>query len=164
MVILTGPVDSTFGTRVVRRITLHPTEPILRVSTRFEKMTGGNSQIGVWVITQTKEAQRVYVPVPANSVFSTGYTNIPGNPAPPSLTVSNRLVSLVRDPNASSKIGTDSGTLLWVGTNYMLLVESPRIPGLAKTSYPDGGCSAEIYTNPGATAIFISGARISNSM
>lgn len=152
MVVMTGPVDSTFGTRVIRRITLHPTEPILRVTSRFEKMSGANSQIGVWVITQTKEALRVFIPVPGNTVFSNGYVNIPGNPAPPSLMVSNKFISLVRDPNASSKIGTDAGAMLWVGTNSVLLIESPRLPGLAKTNYPDGGCSAEIYTNPGATA------------
>ena len=71
VVTLTGPVDAIFGTRVVRRITLHPTEPILRVSNTFEKLSGDASRIGVWVITQVKEGQRVFMPVPKNSVFPT---------------------------------------------------------------------------------------------
>ncbi|MDD5140012.1 MAG: hypothetical protein PHY43_07120 [Verrucomicrobiales bacterium] len=152
VVTLTGPVAPAFGTRVVRRITLHPTEPILRVSTTFEKMSGVNNQMGVWVITQTKDAQRIFMPVPANSVYTSGYTSIPGNPLPPVLTVTNNSVSFVRNPNTSSKIGNDAGALLWVGTNNMLLIESPRLPGLAKTNYPDGWCSAEVYVNAGSTA------------
>src|SRR4051794_38230171 len=52
VVTMTGPVDPTFGTRVVRRISLDITEPILSVSSTFEKLSGGNKTIGVWVITQ----------------------------------------------------------------------------------------------------------------
>jgi hypothetical protein len=57
-------------------------------------------------------------------------------------------VSLSRDPNAATKIGNDAGALLWVGADSLLLIESPRRSGVTKTGYPDGGCSAEIYTNP----------------
>ena len=52
----------------------------------------------------------------------------------------------------SSKIGNDAGALLWVGTNCMLLIESPRVLGVAGRSYPDNGCSAEVYTNPNPAA------------
>jgi hypothetical protein len=38
-----------------------------------------------------------------------------------------------------------------VGTNSVLLMESPHISGGANTEYPDSGCSAEIYTNPNPT-------------
>ena len=146
VVTLTGPVDAIFGTRVVRRITLHPTEPILRVSNTFEKLSGDASRIGVWVITQVKEGERIFMPVPKNSVFPTGYTAL--GPVPSGLVVTNGLVSLSRDPNAPTKIGNDAGALLWVGANSLLLIESPRRSGVTKTGYPDGGCSAEIYTNP----------------
>ena len=148
VVTLTGPVDATFGTRVVRRIALDPTGPILRVSNTFEKVSGEASRIGVWTITQVKEGQRVFAPVPKNSIFPTGYTNL--GAVPSGLVVTNGLVSLSRDPNTASKIGNDAGALLWVGANSVLLIESPRISGVAKTGYPDGGCSAEIYTNPNA--------------
>ncbi len=150
VVTLTGPVDATFGTRVVRRITLHPTEPILRVTSTFEKVSGSGNRIGVWVITQLREGQQVFMPVPKNSIFPTGYKAIGAVPA--GLVVTNGLVALSRDPNASTKIGNDAGALLWVGNESMLLIESPRIPGVAKTDYPDSGSSAEIYTNPNPTA------------
>ena len=143
VVTLTGPVDSTFGTRVVRRIMLHPTKLILRISSTFEKVSGDAIQTGVWVVTQLKEGQRVFMPIPKNSVFPTGYTVI--GDVPSGLVVTNRLVSLSRDPDASSKVGNDADALLWVGTNSMLLMESPRISGKAEAEYPDSGCSAEIY-------------------
>jgi hypothetical protein len=149
VVTLTGPVDATFGTRVVRCITLHPTEPILRISNTFEKVSGDAIQIGVWIITQLKEGQRVFMPVPKNSVFLAGYTPI--GDVPSGLVVTNGLVSLFRDPNAFSKIGNDADALLWVGTNNMLLIKFPHKSGVANTEYPDGGCSAEIYTNPDPT-------------
>jgi hypothetical protein len=149
VVTLTGTVDASLGTRVVRRITLHPTEPILRISSTFEKVSGDASRIGVWVVTQLKEGQCVFMPVPKNSVFPTGCTAI--GDVPWGLVVTNGLVSLSRDPDASSKVGNDAGALLWVGTNSMLLMESPRISGVAETEYPDSGCSAEIYTSPNPT-------------
>ncbi len=149
VVTMTGPVDATFGTRVVRRISLHPTEPISRVTTTFEKVSGDASQIGVWVITQLKEAERVFLPVPNHSIFPKGYTALGDVPA--GLFVSNGLVVLSRDPKAATKIGNDAGALLWVGTNNSLLIESSRRPGAAEAGYPDHGCSAEVYTNPNPT-------------
>jgi hypothetical protein len=149
-VTLTGPVDKTFGTRVVRRIDLHPQEAVLRVVSTFEKISGDPSRIGVWVITQVKEGERVFVPIPKNSIFPTGYTAV--GSVPQGLAVTNGLVTLSIDPHSSSKIGNDAGALLWVGTNSMLLIESPRVSGVAGSSYPDEGCSAEVYTNPNPAA------------
>jgi hypothetical protein len=145
-VTLFGPVDSGFGIRVSREIALHPTEPIMRVTSTFEKLKGSSRQVGVWVITQVKNAERIIVPLPASTLFSKGYTNL--GSIPKGLIVTNGLVSLARDPNASTKIGTDAGALLWVGTNVTLLIESPRTPGVAAKGFPDSGCSAEVYTNP----------------
>jgi hypothetical protein len=146
---LIGPVDSTFGTRVVRRIALHPTEPLMRVTTTFEKVTGKTNQMSVWVVTQVKEAERIFVPVSDPSAFAKGYTAL--GTVPKGLLVTNGLVSLARDRSTSCKIGNDAGALLWVGTNAMLLIESARVPGMPRTSYPDSGCSAEVYTNPDPT-------------
>jgi hypothetical protein len=142
---LTGPVDAAFGIRVVREIALHPSEPLLRVTSRFEKVTGNTNQVGVWVITQVKEAECVFVPVPSASIFAKGYT--PLGAVPKGLVFTNGLISFARDPGADTKIGNDAGALLWVGTKTALLIESARVPGVSKTGYPDGGCSAEVYTH-----------------
>jgi hypothetical protein len=149
VVTLTGPVDSTFGTRVVRRIALHPTEPILRVASTFEKVVGKTNQMSVWVVTQVKNAERIFVPVPIPSIFPKGYTAL--GTVPRGTVVTNGLVSLARDLSTGCKIGNDAGALLWVGTNSVLLIEAPRVPGVPKSGYPDSGCSAEVYTNQDPT-------------
>jgi hypothetical protein len=149
LVTLTGPVEASFGTRVVRRIALHPTEPIMRVSTTFEKVAGKTNQIGVWVITQLKDPERVFIPVPPSTAFTRGYTAL--GAVPKGLVVTNGFVSLNRDTAAGTKVGNDAGALLWVGTNTVILIESARTPGLPTSAYPDNGCSAEVYTNPNPT-------------
>jgi len=149
MATLTGPVDSTFGTRVVRQVALHPTEPIMRVSSTFEKLTGKTNQMSVWVVTQVKDAERVFVPVPNPTLFAKGYTAL--GTVPRGLLVTNGLVSLARDLSTGCKIGNDAGALLWVGTNSVLLIESARVAGVPRSGYPDSGCSAEVYTNPNPT-------------
>jgi hypothetical protein len=61
------------------------------------------------------------------------------------LKVERGLISLTRNPKAAHKIGTEAGTLLWIGEKVMCRIDSPRVPG---AEYPDGGSSAEVYTNP----------------
>ena len=57
----------------------------------------------------------------------------------------------MRPTSGSTKVGNDGGAVFWVGTNYDLLIESARVPGVPESGYPDSGCSAEIYTNPNPT-------------
>ena len=145
-VTLTGPVDSRFGIRVIRHIHLHPTEPLLQVTTTFEKVRGTTSRVSVWVVTQLEDPMGLFLPVPGRSIFSRGYQVL--GSAPKSIGLTNGVISLTRDPASSSKVGNDASSLLWVGEQSVLLIESPRMPGLARNAYPDNGCSAEIYTNP----------------
>jgi hypothetical protein len=143
-VLLTGPIDPTFGIRVVREITLHPTESIMKVVTHFEKIVGSPAQVSVWTITQVKDADAVFIAIPPQSVYPNGYVGL--GTLPSGLAVTNGLISLQRNPSAGTKIGSDAGTIVWVGTNDVLLIESPRLP--AGSAYPDQGSSAEVYTNP----------------
>jgi hypothetical protein len=150
VVTLAGPVDASFGMRVLRQISLHPVEPILRVASAFEKVAGNPRQVSVWVVTQLKDPERVFMPIPAGTLFTNGYTRL--GTVPRDLVITNNLVSLARDPGTGTKIGNDASALLWIGPENALLIESPRVPGLAKAAYPDGGSSAEVYTNPNPTA------------
>jgi hypothetical protein len=151
---LTGPVDNTYKIRVTRRIELAFTAPEMRITTDFERVAATsrtNRVLGVWVITQTADPVNCYLPVPDASIFPKGYT-ILGGTVPKGFAVTNGLLTMPRDRSSANKIGSDAGTLLWVGTNWCLRVDSPREPGLPKTAYPDSGSSAEIYTNPNPVA------------
>lgn len=144
IVTLVSPVDPFFGIRTIRQITLMRGKPVMRITTTYLKVQGNPQRVAVWVITQVRNPVGVYLPVPSSSIFPEGYNN-QARRLPPSLRVEKGLLSLVRDPQASYKIGSDAGALLWVGENTDLLIKSPRT---GSGEYPDHGSSAEVYTNP----------------
>jgi hypothetical protein len=142
---LVSPVDRDFGIRVARRVELAANQPVMRITTTYEKISGPSRRVGIWVISQFKDPVAVFAPVPAGSAFSSGYEILGSGEAPPSLSHRDGLISLKRDPRKPHKIGNDADRLVWIGEKWAAKVESPRVPGV---EYPDHGCSAEIYTNP----------------
>lgn len=154
VVSLITPVDSTYRIRTTRHIELGFDEPVMRIKTIFERTAATsrtNKPLGVWIITQVKDPVKVYVPLPAPSIFTNGYTQL-GSGLPTQFRNTNGFLSFTRDRSASHKIGSDAGSLIWVGTNLSLRIDAPRVPGLSKTNYPDNGSSAEVYTNPNPAA------------
>ena len=143
-VTLISPVDPHLGIRTYRMITLDPVEPRMRITTRYEKVTGNPMSLGVWIITQLDDPVGVYVPVPEPTLFPSGY-HAQSKELPPDLTFNKGLLSLTRPRDKSTKFGSDADALLWVGEQTMVLIESPRN---RQWRYPDNGSSAEVYTNP----------------
>jgi hypothetical protein len=141
---LVTPVDPHYGIRVVRRVQLDPVRPLLTIDTRFEKVQGEPVKVGVWVITQLDEPERVFVPLPSKSRFPQGY-NKQTETLPKDLSVERGAISLSRDPRVGTKIGSDADLLVWMDKNYIVRVDSPRVPG---REYPDQESSVEVWTNP----------------
>ena len=150
---LVTPVDPAYGIRARRRISLDPRAAVMRVTTRYEKVQGEPRKVGVWTITQTREPVDVYIRLPQNSMNKDGYVRMEKGDLPANLKVEDsqngagRVISLTRDAGKASKIGTDGGTLLWVGEDDILRMDSPRLNNPA-AEYPDQGSSAEVYTSP----------------
>ncbi len=140
---LLSPVDPAYGIRTRRRIHLDPQKAVMKITTTFEKVAGNPQRVSVWVVTQVRDPLGVYVPVPQTSIYPAGY-NKQSPELPQGLRVKDGLLSVVRDRQASHKIGSDAGTLIWVGAIHVLRIDSPRID---KAEYPDGGSSVEVYTN-----------------
>jgi hypothetical protein len=63
----------------------------------------------------------------------------------PTLEIRRQMLTVQRDPKESHKIGLEVGSLLWMGEDYVLKIDSPRIP---YRDYPDYGSSSQIYSNP----------------
>lgn len=141
---LLSPVDPHYGIRVRRLIRLDARRPVLTITTTYEKVEGDPRTVAVWVITQLKDPQMVYVPLPATTGTATGYV-LQSKTAPPSLTREGNLLALRRDAKTAYKIGTEAGTLLWLGETHALRIDAPRVPN---GKYPDENSSAEVYTNP----------------
>ncbi len=143
-VTLVTAVDPFFGTAAERRIELHSRKPEMTITTTFRRVVGDPAVIGIWIVTQLREPEGVFAPLPAKSIFKDGHRQL-GQTPPPSLKIENGLLSLTRNPKAAHKIGLDGDTLLWVGAKHALRIDSPRV---RKGQYPDGGSSTEIYTGP----------------
>jgi hypothetical protein len=143
-VTLTSPVDPHYGIRVTRYVQLERGAPVMRIKTIYEKVSGTPANVAVWVITQCKEPLGVFVPTPEKSIFPNGYHK-QSEELPQEFKAENNLIFLKRDPRKATKIGTDAGTLVWVGEKHVLRVNSERVAGAA---YPDNGSSAEVYTHP----------------
>lgn len=142
-VTLTSPVDARFGLRALRRITLDPAEPVLRITTTYEKVTGEPVRVSVWVICQLQEPVAVFLPIPAGSRFPSGIN--PEWPVPaPFLKRDGDGLRFIRDPAKSRKTGNDGTALVWAGTRHLLRMTIPRVAG---ADYPDNGCSVEVYGN-----------------
>jgi hypothetical protein len=141
---LTSPVDAHYGIRVTRYVQLDPSTTVMRIKTVYEKVSGAPVNVSVWVITQCKEPLGVFVPTPEKSLFPNGYHR-QSEELPQEFKAENNLIFLKRDAQKATKIGTDAGTLVWVGERHVLRVDSERVVGAA---YPDNGSSAEVYTHP----------------
>jgi hypothetical protein len=157
VVTLTTPVDSAYNIRTTRMVELAFDEPVMRITTVFQRVAATprtNDQLGTWTITQAQDPVRCFIPVRSPSVFLAGYHQL-GSGLPAQFQNTNGLISFGRDPVASHKLGFDADSLVWVGTNVSLRIDAPRVLGLPTTSYPDGGCSTEVYTNPGTNAPYV---------
>ena len=151
VVTLVTPVDATYGIRTTRIIELLPNEPVMRIRTIFERTAGSSkTNLGVWIDCQATVASdsRCYVPVPASSIFPTGFTTTGSAQftaaLPLGFTNANGLISFgVNSDAANHKLGFDGGTLVLVGPSLSLRVDAPRVPG---ATYPDGNSSTEVYT------------------
>lgn len=144
-IVLRSGVDPHFGIRTERVISLAHGDPVMRVETTYEKVTGLPLDVGIWIITQLQDPVLVAVALPSPSIFPEGFNRQSGDQLPKGLKLEKDLLSLARDPGKSTKIGTDASRLLWVGARHQLLIESPRS---ADRRYPDQESSAEVYTNP----------------
>lgn len=141
--VLTSKPDADYGIEIVRRVALKPEATVMTITTEYRKVSGKPVNVAVWVITQMRDPQQIFALLPETPLFPGGYKQIMG-PAPKDVHVGGRLVSVSRDPKEEINIGTDSSSLLWVGADYIVRIDSERTPG----EYPTSGCSAYLYTNP----------------
>lgn len=141
-VTLASPIDPDYGIGFVRRVELDPRAPVMRIQTRFHKISGAPVRVAVWTITQMRDPERIFMFVPETTKFAEGYVRLIES-EPKELRRQGRLLSLARNPRADAKIGTEASSLLWVGPSEAVRIDTERVPG----EYPDHGSVTEVYTN-----------------
>lgn len=139
---LISPVDRSYGIRVRRRMELDQHAPRMTITTIYQKIDGAPVKIGVGVITQLRDPERVFMLLPKKSRFPEGYVLLQFS-RPEDVTVHDGLVSLARGKKVNSQIGSDADTLLWMDEQYVLRIDSPRVPG---AEYADQGTNTTIFT------------------
>jgi hypothetical protein len=139
--LLESPVDPAYGIRFRRRIEIDRRRPIMTITTTYEKVAGNPVKVGIGVITQLSEPDRVFMVLPEKTRFAQGYVQQQfGLPA--DLRVDGRFVSMRRGKQA--QIGSDANTLLWMNDRYVLRIDSSRVPA---AEYADQNTSATVYTS-----------------
>lgn len=155
VVTMTTTLDTNYQIITTRIFEMLYNEPVLRVHTLFQRVasvTGGQTNLGVWIDCQalTTGSSKCYVPVPTNSIFTNGWTtngsSMYTGVLPNGFTNINGLISF-KPETVSHKVGFDSATLVMVGSGVSLRVDGPARDSAA--SYPDGNCSSEVYTASG---------------
>jgi hypothetical protein len=143
--VVNSPVDAAWGIQTVRHLELDPVAPVMRVRTEFCKVSGKLVRVAIWTIAQFNDPACIAIELPLQSRFARGYTKL-AKADPAELAVNGRLLTFVRHPQKFVKVGSDAARIAWVGPDSVVRMQSEILPG----EYPDGGCSIEVYTNPGA--------------
>ena len=140
---LVSPVDPAYGVRFRRTIQLDPREPRMIIITAYEKVEGAPVKVGIGVITQLIDPERVFMVLPGKSHFPSGYVKQQFD-LPEDLEVHGRLLSM--RPGREAQIGSDAETLIWMDAHFVLRIDSARVQG---AEYGDQDASATIYTSAG---------------
>lgn len=144
---LTSPVDPAFGIQVVRHVELDAELPVMRIRTEYRKILGSPVTVSIWTITQMQEPERIFLPVRDDSKLPGGLIRLI-DVEPESLRIEDGLLSLRRHPRQHTKIGTDAASMVWVGPNSLVRIDSEAGSEGDSGEFPDGGCVTEVYTNP----------------
>jgi len=140
-------ISPIYGIRVRRTIALDPQRPVMTTKTTYEKVQGEPVSVSVWSITQVVVPERAFILLPRQSAFPHGYVNmLPTQPK--DLKTDGRLLSMVRDEQKNTMIGSDGDTLLSVGQNTDLLIENKTpVLSMSKVEWPDHGVHSKIFTS-----------------
>ena len=159
------PFSAEYGTDASRTITLRPGESQLYIAQTIRRIAaptgkGGQTPLGLWSVTQTRGDETAYLPLNPKSRFPLGFVTFDGEVRPvldsPALPVgwtrSETMLTVKRDEKISTKLGVDNAAG-WIASLYGgTTLFSEHFPPRSPLSYPDGGSSAEVYTNAGSTA------------
>ena len=150
VVTITGPVESGYKIQVARTIRLDFNRAVMRINTVFQRFDAATRTrpVGVWIITQVSDPAGIYLPVPSQSIFAPADYIQLGSGLPTQWKNAGGLISFTRDPAAQRHLGFDADSLVWVGGDLAMRIDAPRVAGLGKTNYSNGGCNTVAYTNP----------------
>jgi hypothetical protein len=146
-IVLESPVDQVSGIATRREIRLLPGQKRMEVKTGFLKKEGAPFSVGIWTITQLQHPDVMEIPLPKQSIFPNRYHILSKDGS--GVSIADNTLRWNRLPDQARKIGCDAESMIWKKGDQSLTISLQRE---ANATYPDGGCSVEIYTNDAAKA------------
>lgn len=141
-ILLTSPVSEDNGLRVLRELKLDIEGTRLQIDQAFEKVEGEPCEVSIWSITQVAEADVLYMPLGEMR----DYIPLSKELNPENWRADGAWMHVTRNTQKAAKAGTASkeAWLAWVKGDLAFRIMGSFDP---ESSYPDGGCNLEIYTN-----------------
>ncbi len=144
----TGMQSKVYGVQYQREIILAESGTGVTFKNTLTNSSTAPVEWGIWEVTQVNDPKELNLPLYKGGKFPMGYYNFKdADPAPGYMKLGNYFATVTRSATKSSKIGSDSplGFILADVQGVNFRVRAKRI---ASTTYPDEGCSLELYTNP----------------
>lgn len=136
--------------RVSRRISLDPAAARVTVEQQVEGL-GAPAAVPatLWQIAQVHRPTRVFIPVEPNSAFPNGYVSLFAPPAAEVVAPCGDVLALDAERPGEFKLGSDSRRA-WIAARIgSRILVARAVPTEAEGSYPDGGCTLQVYCNSG---------------
>lgn len=147
---LTQVYGAPLHIEVSRFIKLDKEEAEVEIRQRIERTADSDIPVTLWNISQVAQADRVVLPTDEDSAFENGLAILKfGAPDEKMLARCETATTYDASLEGEHKLGSDSPRA-WIAAQKgeVLLVEHVR-PHDAEASYPDGGCTVEMYSNSG---------------
>lgn len=144
----TGMKSKAYGVQYQREIILAETGAGVTFKNTLTNSSAAPVEWGIWEVTQVNDPTELNLPLYKGGKFPTGYYNFKdADPGPGCMKLGNYFATVTRSTTKSSKIGSDSplGFILADVQGVKFRVMAKKI---GSTTYPDEGCSLELYTNP----------------
>lgn len=144
--LMIGNDSQKTGIRFEREIILDPKGTTVHIINSMINTSKAAVKWGIWEIFQTNNPARVFLPLNLSGHFTEGYAILSKPPFPAADEYGGSLL-LSRGKKNSYKFGTDApvNTLRALIHGEMITISAPYY---RSGNYPDGGCDAEVWSNP----------------
>lgn len=149
--LLTRTYGEPLNIKASRLFQLEPQSAVLKIRQTIERIAPSDIPVTLWNVSQVALADDIIFPVRDDSAFKKGVRALMGRVPGKERLLRCDAAALYRvTPGSETKLGVDAA-LPWVaairGNNA--LIEFAENPSISGATYPDGGCSVEIYSNHG---------------
>jgi hypothetical protein len=126
----------------------------LQIRTTITQGGGAAAELSAAAAGQLKDPLLLALSLPKKPRMPAGWVPLSGGAMPADLKVKDGLMTLRRSRTAPTKLGAESGSVLWIGPRTMLKIDAPRSRD-ALVTYPEQGSSMRISTDVATPSVLV---------